>query len=143
LLRLFGAKLHPTANIYASTSIWYPPNLVMGPYATIGPRVVCYCMEMITIGERAVVSQGAHLCTGSHEIDDDSFQLFALPIEISKEAWIAADAFVGPGVRIGEGAVLGARGVTVKDLDAWTVYAGNPARALRKRGKLAHAEIRN
>jgi putative colanic acid biosynthesis acetyltransferase WcaF len=133
LLSLFGAQIHPTANIYASAVVWYPPYLTMDAFASLGPGAICYSMDRIHIGERAVVSQHAHLCCGSHRVDDPEFTLFALPIAIGADAWIAAEAFVGPGVTVGEGAVLGARGVAVKDLEPWSIYAGNPARKLRAR----------
>jgi putative colanic acid biosynthesis acetyltransferase WcaF len=80
-----------------------------------------------------MVSQGAHLCTGTHDIEDVHFQLESRAITIGARAWVAADAFVGPGVRIGDGAVLGARGCTFRNLEPWTVYIGNPAQPLRKR----------
>lgn len=79
------------------------------------------------------MSQGVHLCAGTHDIDDENFQLYAEPITVAAHAWLAAEAFVGPGVTVGEGAVLGARGVAFTDLLPWTVYVGNPARELRKR----------
>jgi len=133
LLRLFGAQVSPTARIYASVHVWYPPNLVVGDNAVIGPGVHCYSMAPIRIGAHAVVSQRAHLCAGTHDVDDPHFQLQAKAIEIGTNAWIATEAFVGPGVVVGEGAVLGARGVTVKNLDPWSIYAGNPALYIRRR----------
>jgi putative colanic acid biosynthesis acetyltransferase WcaF len=133
LLRLFGAKIAPTAIIRSSAKIWLPSNLEMEDHACLGPHVNCYNMAMVTLRRYAVVSQGANLCTGSHLVDDEHFQLVAKPIEISEYAWVAADAFVGPGVKIGEGAVLAARGVTFLDLSPWTVYLGNPAVAKRPR----------
>lgn len=133
LLRLFGASIAPTARIYGSARVWYPPNLTMDDNAVIGPGVDCYTMAPIHVGAYAVVSQRAHLCAGTHDLDDPQFQLLALPITISAKAWIAAEAFVGPGVVVGEGAVLGARGVTVRDLPPWTIHAGNPARLIRQR----------
>jgi len=133
VLRLFGARLAPTAIVYGSVRVWSPANLRMGEYACIGRRVTVYSMAPIVLGERALVSQGAHLCAGTHDIDDPAFQLQARPIEIGAHAWVAAEAFVGPGVTIGEGAVLGARGCAFGDLAAWTVYAGNPARPIRPR----------
>ncbi|HEY9346516.1 MAG TPA: putative colanic acid biosynthesis acetyltransferase, partial [Inquilinus sp.] len=102
-------------------------------HAVIAPGVTCYNVDPITIGDFAVVSQGAHLCTGTHDVDDARFPLRARPIVIEAQAWVAAEAFVGPGVTVGEGAVLGARGVAFRDLDAWMIYAGNPARKLRER----------
>jgi len=133
LLRLFGASIAPTARIYGSVRVWYPPNLAVGDNAVLGPGVECYSMAPIRIGSDAVVSQRAHLCAGTHDVDDAHFQLQAMPIEIGAKAWIATESFVGPGVTIGEGAVLGARGVTVKRLEDWGIYAGNPARFIRTR----------
>lgn len=135
LLRLFGARIAPTARIHASVRIWYPANLEMGDQACLGPRVDCYTMAKITLGAYALASQGAHLCAGTHDIDDPDFTLRTAPIRVGRKAWIAAGAFVGPGVTVGEGAVLGARGVAFSDLEPWTVYAGNPALSLRKRAR--------
>ena len=107
----------------------------MGDYSCIGPDVICYCVSEISIDDNAVVSQGAHLCAASRDVDAPDFSLIARPISIKAKAWVAADAFVGPGVTIGEGAVLGARGVSFHDLDAWKVYIGNPATELRVRAQ--------
>jgi putative colanic acid biosynthesis acetyltransferase WcaF len=133
LLRLFGAKLDPTAIVHGSTVIWWPGNLVMGRNASMGPGVICYNVAPVTLEALAIVSQRAHLCTGTHDIQQASFPLVARPIVLRRKAWVAAEAFVGPGPEVGEGAVLGARGVAVKALEPWTVYAGNPARAVASR----------
>lgn len=133
LLRLFGAKVDRSCRVYRSTRVWYPPNLEMAPHAILGPRVECYNQGLIRIGSHAIVSQGAHLCTGSHDISDPAFQLFTRPIEIGANAWICAEAFVGPGVTVDEGAVLGARGVAFHRLDSWEVYRGNPAERVKSR----------
>jgi putative colanic acid biosynthesis acetyltransferase WcaF len=133
LLTVFGARIHPTANIYGSVRIWYPPNLTMGPYACLGPGVRAYCMAPISLDAYALVSQRAHLCAGTHDIEDPHFQLRVRPITIGHRAWVAAEAFVGPGVTVGEGAVLGGRGVAFQDLAAWGVYSGNPAVLLKER----------
>lgn len=133
VLLAFGAKVHPTARVYGSAKVWFPPHLRVGAGAVLGPRSTCYCVAPVVLGDGAIVSQGAHLCGATHAIDEVSFQLIAKPIAIGKGAWIAAEAFVGPGVTAGEGAVLGARGVAFSDLAANTVYIGNPARPLRAR----------
>ena len=133
LLRLFGAKIAPNANIYSSARIWSPANLIVDDYACIGPRVTIYSMAPITFERYALASQGAHICAGTHDIESQGFQLNAYPIVIKYRAWVAAEAFVGPGVTLGEGAVLGARACAFSDLEPWTVYVGNPARPLRPR----------
>jgi putative colanic acid biosynthesis acetyltransferase WcaF len=131
--RLFGGRIAWSANIRSSARVWAPWQLQVGEHSSLGPGVTCYNMAPITLGDDVVVSQGAHLCAGSHDMADPDFQLVAAPISLGSSCWIAAEAFVGPGVTIGEGAVLGARGVAFKALAPWTVYAGNPARAIKPR----------
>ena len=133
VLMAFGAELGRGADVRASARIWYPPNLRLGACAVIGPGATCYNIAPITLGTRTVVSQRAHLCTGSHDLADAHFQLTARPITLGDNVWIAAEAFVGPGVRAGNGAVLGARGVAFSDLAPWSVYVGNPAKLIRTR----------
>lgn len=135
LLRCFGARLAPSARVYPSATIWYPPNLDMGAHAVMGPGVICYCMDRIKIDDYAIISQRAHLCGGTHDPDDPHFQLQPMPIEIGRYAWVAAEAFIGPGVRLGEGALVGARGVAVKHVPSWEIWAGNPARKIRDRAR--------
>ncbi len=133
ILRLFGAKVAPTAHVYPSVHIWSPANLEVGDHAGVGPNVTVYSMAKITLAPYSIISQGAHLCAGTHDIEDTHFQLRARPIVVGRRAWIAAEAFVGPGVTVGDGAVLGARGCAFRDLQPWTVYAGNPAQAIKPR----------
>lgn len=105
----------------------------MGDYACLGPRSIAYSMAKITLEPYSLVSQGGHLCAGTHDIENVDFQLRARPILIGRRAWIAAEAFVGPGVTIGEGAVLGARACAMRDIEAWAVCTGNPAEKIRER----------
>jgi putative colanic acid biosynthesis acetyltransferase WcaF len=127
------------AYVYPSTVIWAPWNLVLERQATLGRGVNCYNPAMISVGEQAVVSQGAHLCTASHDYNDPSFQLFARPIRIGKRAWVAAESFIGPGVTVGDGAVVGARAVLFTDAPEYTVWVGNPAVFKKKRPRVGLA----
>jgi putative colanic acid biosynthesis acetyltransferase WcaF len=133
LLRLFGARIGRGANVYASARIWAPWNLSMGVRACISENVTVYSVAPIEIGDGAVISQNVHLCAASHDYDDPAFPLISAPIRIGARAWVCADAFVGPGLTVGEGAVVGARSAVFKDVPAWTVVGGNPARFLKKR----------
>lgn len=137
LLNLFGAKISRGARIYGGARIWYPPNFEVGVGAVVGPGSWCYCMDRIVLEDYAEVAQFVHLVTGTHDIDDENFQLNTKPIRICSHAWLASGSFVGPGVTVYEGAVLGARGVAFRDLDAWTVYVGNPAVAVKARKRFA------
>jgi putative colanic acid biosynthesis acetyltransferase WcaF len=133
LLRLFGATIGRNCHVYPRARIWAPWNLVMEDDSGLADDVNCYSMAQITIGAKAVVSQGAHLCAGTHDYEDPGFQLYALPIMIGAQAWICTEAFVGPGVEVGQGAVIGARAVVTKSMPEWTVCAGNPCRPFKPR----------
>jgi putative colanic acid biosynthesis acetyltransferase WcaF len=134
LLRVFGATVGHGVHVYPGVRIWAPWKLTVGDYVGIGDGVNLYNMGSITIGDRCVVSQGAHLCAGSHDIDSTNFQLIAAPITLEDRVWICTESYIGLGVRIAEGCVIGARAVMTKSaLEAWTVWAGNPAQPIRKR----------
>ena len=133
LLRIFGARIGRNARISPSVIVWAPWNLVVGDEVAIAHNVDCYCVDKLTIGDKATVSQYSILCTATHDICSPNMQLISSPIVLEAQCWVCAAAFVGPGVTIHEGAVLGAMSVTTKNIDAWTVNAGNPARMLRRR----------
>lgn len=133
LLRLFGARIGKGVNILPSCKIWQPWMLSVGNYSCLSENVDCYAVDRISIGEQVVISQGAVLCTASHDISSPIMELTHLPIVIGSQSWIAAYAFVGPGVTIGEGAVVGATASVYKDVEPWTVVGGNPAKFIKKR----------
>lgn len=133
LLRVFGGKVGAQVHVYGTADIMFPWNLEIGDWSAIGERALIYNLGRITIGSRVTVSQGAHLCAGTHDYTRPDLPLLKPPIVVRDQAWICADAFVGPGVTVGDGAVVGARAVVVKDVAGWTVVAGNPAREIRKR----------
>lgn len=105
----------------------------MGSGSCLGPRSICYAVGRVRLGADAVVSQGAHLCAATHDHRDPAFTLVIGDIELGAGAWVAADAFVSPGVKIGDRAVVGARAVVVKDVEFRSVVAGNPARQVGMR----------
>jgi len=133
LLRLFGAAVAKGANPYPRCRIWAPWNLTMLEYSCLANDVDCYCVAPVKLGIHVTVSQYAFLCTATHDYEDPDFSLVTKPIVIGDYAWIAARAFVGPGVTVGEGAVVGAMAFVSRDVPAWTVVSGNPATLVKKR----------
>jgi putative colanic acid biosynthesis acetyltransferase WcaF len=133
LLIAFGAQVGRGARVHGSARIWLPVNLELGAHCLIGPGVRLYNQGRIEIGSKTVVSQGAHICASTHDIGDPHFQLVLRPISVGNQAWIAAEAFVGPGVEIGDRAVIGARAALFDDAAADGVYSGNPAVLVKQR----------
>jgi len=133
VLRCFGATVGKHVNTYPSTRIYFPWNLTVGDWSAIGEDVLIYNLGLVTLGEKVTISHRAHLCAGTHDYTQPDLPLLKPPIEIKDQAWICADAFVGPGVTLGGGAVVGARAVVMKNVEPWAVMAGNPAREINKR----------
>ena len=133
LLRLFGARVGPGAQIMPSVRIWAPWNLSLGDHATVSHGVDLYNVDRIEIGAHATVSQRAFLCTATHDIDHPNMPLRTAPIRIGAGAWICAEAYVHPGVAVGVDAVVGVRAVALHDVLPNQVVGGNPARVIRER----------
>lgn len=135
ILRVFGAEIGTDVCVFPTVRITIPWNLILGDQCAIGDRVILYALGPITIGARATISQGAHLCAGTHDWQSPSMPLLKPPITINEDAWVCADAFISPGVTVGEGAIVGARTVVTKDVTPQTIVAGNPATEIGKRNK--------
>lgn len=131
LLRRFGARVGKSAHVHPSVRITIPWNLDLGNQSAVGDRAILYALGPINIGARSTISQGAHLCAGTHDLKQAHRPLVKTPIVIGSDVWIAADAFVGPGVTVGDGAVVGARAVVTKSVPENVVVVGNPANILR------------
>ena len=96
LLRAFGAKVGRQVNVANTATIYFPWNFEAGDWSAVGERAMIYNLGRVTLGEKATVSQGAHLCAGTHDFLDPTVPLLTPPITIGDQAWVCADAFVGP-----------------------------------------------
>lgn len=130
LLRVFGAQIGRGVRLYPTVRVMFPWNLQIADDVVIGGDARLYSLAPIRIGSNVLISQGAHLCAGSHDHRQPHFPLILKPIIIEKGVWLAAECFVGPGVTVGSGAVVAARAVVVRDVPAGAVMAGNPARVV-------------
>lgn len=133
VLRLFGARISREVHVHPTTRIAIPWTLDIGEQAAIGDGVILYSLGPIRIGARVTVSQYAHLCAGTHDFRRRDMRLVKAEIEVGDEAWICADAFVGPGVCVGRSAIVGARAVVVRDVEERAIVVGNPARVVGRR----------
>ncbi len=133
LLRVFGAKVHSTSVVYSTARIYMPWNLELGEYACLSPEVDCYNVAKITIGAHSTVSQKTYLCAASHNIAKASHPLITAPIVIEDQVWVGAAAFIGMGVTVLQGAVVGASSSVYKNVEPWTVVGGNPAKFIKNR----------
>ena len=135
ILRAWGATLADTTRIRASATITRPWNLTMGEESSVGNKAVIDAEAPITIGRFVTISQHATLFAAALGPGASAYAKHPgpAPITIADDAWISTDAFVGPGVNVGEGALLGSKSAAFTDLDPWMIYGGEPARPLKAR----------
>jgi putative colanic acid biosynthesis acetyltransferase WcaF len=139
LLRRFGAKVGAGVRLDPSVRITHPWNLSIGAGTSVEHEAILDAIGPISIGAEVLVSQYANLCAGDHDYRDPGMPVLAAPIQIGDRVWIAADAFVGPNTRIGEGSLVAARSSAFGSLPAQMLCVGEPARP--RRGRPARAPL--
>jgi putative colanic acid biosynthesis acetyltransferase WcaF len=137
LLRIFGAKVGKQVHIYPSAQIYLPWKLSIGDESSIGEWALIYNLGVVKIGSQVTISHRAHLCAGTHDYTNSSLPLKRSDILINSQAWVCSDVFIGPDVKIGEGAILAARSVVMSDVLPWQIVAGHPA-IFKKKRKIKH-----
>ncbi|MDO5304275.1 MAG: DapH/DapD/GlmU-related protein [bacterium] len=135
-LKLFGAKIHGHPFVFPSAKIYAPFNLELFDHACIGPAVNVYNLGKTVLMENSTVSQETMLCGGTHDLSSPRLPLMVGSIEIGHDVFIGVRALILPGLRIGDGSVVGAAALVTKNVPEWTIVAGNPAHEIGKRNRL-------
>lgn len=133
LLKAFGATIGKGVVIKPRVQIKYPWLLTVGDFSWIGEGVWIDNLTTVQIGAHACLSQGAYLLTGNHNYSKPAFDLMVAPILLEEGVWIGAKAIVCPGITCFSHSVLTAGSIATRNLEAYTIYQGNPALAIKKR----------
>ena len=133
ILRWFGAEIGQGVRIKTGVRVKFPWRLIIKDFVWIGEDVWLDNLDLITIESHCCISQNVYFCTGNHDWSDRNFNLCTAPIYIESESWIAAQAMIAAGVRVGKGAVLALGSVATRSLEPMTIYSGNPAIAIKSR----------
>lgn len=133
LLRLFGASVGKGVVIKPSVNIKFPWKLTIGDHSWIGENVWIDNIDQLVIGSNVCISQGALLLNGNHDAKKTGFDLITAPIKLEDGVWIGAKAIVCPGVTCKSHSILTVGSVASKDLEAYSIYKGNPAVFVRER----------
>lgn len=133
LLRCFGAKIGKGVIIRPTSKITYPWKISIGDYSWIGDNVVLYSLGEIEIGNNTVISQRSYICTGSHDYNSESFDIYSKKITIGDKCWLATDVYVAPSVTIGDFTIVGARSSVFSNLAPNKICVGSPAKPIKDR----------
>jgi len=141
ILRLFGAKIGTAVRIYPSVDIFFPWNIKIGDEVTIGDKVQLYSLGKIIIGDGTMISYEAHFCAGSHDYMERNLPLLKPEIRLGQGIWVCSEAFIGPGVEIGDFSIIGARAALFKSFPDFSIIGGNPAKWLKERAVPHEQEV--
>lgn len=133
LLKRFGCKIKGHVFIAPSCRIYAPWLLTMGKNSCLGPRSEVYNLGPVSLGERVTVAQYVYLCNGTHDFTTPVMPLVVGDMQIDDDVFIGAKSIILPGLHVAEGCVVGAGAVLAKDTEPFGIYAGNPARFIKKR----------
>jgi len=132
LLRAFGAQIGRGVVIRANVNVTYPWRLSVGDHVWIGEEVTILSLAPVRIESSVCVSQRAFLCTGSHDFRKATFDLRTEPITLRTGCWVAAQAFIAPGVEIGEGSMVTAGSAVLENVPPRVIVRGNPAAVVKQ-----------
>jgi maltose O-acetyltransferase len=107
-------------------------HLAIGSFSALGAVEVA-THDRVTIGRCVVISDGAKLLSGSHDLRSSDFKLVKAPIVIGDYAWVCTNALILPGVTIGRGAVVAAGAVVSRSVPDYALAVGNPAQIVTDR----------
>lgn len=133
VLRAFGAEIGVGVVIKPNLHIKHPWRLSVGNHCWLGERAWIDNLVPVEIGSNVCISQGAYLCTGNHDWSDPGMGMMAKPIVIEDGAWVGAYSRIGPGITVGEEAVVTMGSTLLMDAVPRGVYQGNPAAKVRER----------
>ncbi|MFN3850695.1 MAG: WcaF family extracellular polysaccharide biosynthesis acetyltransferase [Spirosomataceae bacterium] len=133
ILKIFGCKLGKNVVIKPKVNIKYPWFLAIDDNTWIGEEVWIDNLTEVKIGKNACISQGAMLLTGNHNYKKSSFDLIVGKIILEDGVWIGAKSVVCPGVICQSHSVLSVNSVATQNLEAFSIYQGNPALKIRAR----------
>lgn len=133
---LFG-KLGRGGLVDYKTYFRYPSKIRIGDNVFINRGCAFYNSSLagveIVIGDNVAIGPHVRILTADHDYSTYNLDDVAATVTIGDNAWVGGGSIILPGVTIGEGAVIGAGSVVTKSVEPFTIAAGNPARAIRKR----------
>ena len=133
VLRVFGAKIGKKCVIKPGVNIKYPWNLIVGNNVWIGEGVWIDNLAQVVIDSNVCISQGAMLLCGNHNYKSSTFDLMIGEIHIEEGAWVGAQSIVCPGITMKSHSVLSVGSVASSDIEAYSIYRGNPAIKVKDR----------
>jgi acetyltransferase-like isoleucine patch superfamily enzyme len=137
-LKLVKAKIGKRVVFYPG--VWIAPgrNLVLGDDVDLALGVLITTTGGVEIGERTLIGYRTQIISGNHKIPNNKATIFGSgheygKVKIGSDCWVGANCIIMPGVTIGDGAVIAGGSVVTKNVEAFTIVGGVPAKIIKSR----------
>jgi len=140
-LLLVGAKIGKRPSIYPGVWIFPGKGLEAGDDVDFALGVIITTNGGVKIGNRVLIGYRAQIISANHIIPQYPEKIFSAGHEkkgvvIGDDVWIGANSVILPGVTVGQGSVIAAGSIVTKDVQAYTIVGGIPAKLIKDRKKL-------
>ena len=133
-MRLFSGHFGLGSSVLRHVEIWNPQNIFIGNHVIINQRVFLDGRgATLTIGDNVDIAKEAIVWTLGHDISSPYHETTSAPVVIEDHVWIGCRAQILPGVTIGKGAVIAAGAIVTKNVPAYEIWGGVPAKRKGKR----------
>lgn len=128
-----GAKIGKDVILSPGVEVFSPWRLVVGSHTNIGRNTHLDARGDLTIGNNVNISDEVAVWTAEHDIQAEDFPISRGTVVVGDRVWLCFRSIVLPGVRLGEGCVVASGAVVTKDVPAFTVVGGIPAKVIGQR----------
>lgn len=131
--RFFGMKIGKGSTIHMWANFFDPRNIEVGEDTIIGDHAFLDGREKIKIGNHTDIASSVMIYNSEHDLSSPDFRAILEPVEIGDYVFIGPRVIIMPGVKIGKGAVVAGGAVVTKDVEAFTIVGGVPAKPIGER----------
>lgn len=131
--KFFGIKIGKGSTIHCWANFFDPKNVSIGDDTIIGDHAFLDGRDKLIIGNHVDIASSVMIYNSEHDLESMEFKARTEPVIISDYVFIGPRVTIMPGVKIGKGAVVAGGAVVTKDVPAFTIVGGVPAKPIGER----------
>ena len=130
---LAGMKVGSGSTVHMWANFFDPGGITIGSDTIIGDHAFLDGRAPLTIGSHTDIASSVMIYNSEHNLEKDDFSAILEPVEIGDYVFMGPRVIILPGVHIGKGAVIAAGAVVTRDVPAFAIVGGVPAKEIGER----------